>query len=958
MTSRPIPLLLVALLLLSSLAPLASAGEAWTKETGSAITAVATDERGDLIFVGTESGMVYCYNTFGDVLWSKQVTSVPITDLQVSGDGTKLILNTGAAGKRTEMRDTSNGEVIWARQAVTGNPLAIDTSDSGDLTAITYPNAGVYLVNSVGTDTVILPSPNPVSAVISPAGDWIAYGSETSKLNLRAIRTDVPGYLTYGPTYSNVMSVEYTGSGAQLVTIHRSAGTAYSETVGDYTVWHLYVGANGCKADYADIRFTTATGADITHYRRPGYTSSVGTFEVALPATGPLYVWSGYPGATTATAASPLLSGMTATNPGSTTYTVPAGVSQLEVLVVAGGGGGGPSGSYHGGGGGGGGGGVIHSIISVSPGSTHTVVVGSGGSPGSKGGDSKFGTSLTAIGGGYGGAGSGGGAGSSGGAGGSGGGGGGGYPGYPGGAGGAGTPGPGTSGSAGEEGGYEQGGRGGDGGGLNYVSTITGSSVTYGSGGRGGSARSSGSGGSGYAPASGSAGGSGIVVIKPIPASGSLVSVTPIALVAPQKTLTGTITKISRDVVGNWIVVQTENRLYLQEITDAPAFGTTVDLGARTGTPYDVAIANNGANTIEGRGILADIFRLDGVQAGTYTAGGPVRAVAIAQKNGLYAAAGSDDGKYYIFSKDESSSWYLLHASDSEDPVTALAMSWRGEIAVIGRADGSVVLYTTTDAPPPDSQTTVYIIKDGKPYIGKPVSVSTADISDPDEWTPLYTNLRTDSEGKIVISTHTGHYYQININNGEKIVVIQASSATPIHSVVFRSPLIYEKYNYDVRYNASSQAIEMAYTDNEGPATVTWSIVRTDTYSEVYSHTTSGATTATATYPISEPDISYKVNVKVQRSSGGSVQNMWFINPQNASPIALPFWDENIQNAVFIVFLMILGGIFYYTTGAKGALIVALVAALFRYFSWITVPWFWIIAAAVFAFLANIAEGA
>jgi hypothetical protein len=422
------------------------------------------------------------------------------------------------------------------------------------------------------------------------------------------------------------------------------------------------------------------------------------------------------------------------------------------------------------------------------------------------------------------------------------------------------------------------------------------------------------------------------------------------------KTLDGTIIDIDAPETGDWVAVSTTTKTYIIEITDS-GFGTVYSAD-RTGTPYDVAIANNGANIIEGRGILADIFRFDGVQTGTYTAGGPVRTVAIAQKNGLYAAAGSDDGKYYIFSKDESSSWYLLHASDSEDPVTAIAMSWRGEIAVIGRADGSVILYTTTDAPPPDSQMTVYAIKDGKPYIGKPVSVSTADVSDPDEWTPLYSILRTDSDGKIVISTHTGHYYQININNGEKIVVIQASSATPIHSVVFRSPLIYEKYSYDVQYNASSQAIEMTYTDNEGPATVTWSIVRTDTYSEVYSHTTSGVTTATATYPISEPDISYKVNVKVQRSSGGSIQNMWFITPQNASPIALPFWDENIQNAVFIIFLMILGGVFYYSTGAKGALIVALLAALFRYFSWITVPWFWIIAAVVFAFLANIAEGA
>src|SRR5690606_4432033 len=101
----------------------------------------------------------------------------------------------------------------------------------------------------------------------------------------------------------------------------------------------------------------------------------------------------------------------------------------------------------------------------------------------------------------------------------------------------------------------------------------------------------------------------------------------------------GTITNIAVAESGNWIGIQTENRLYLQEITSS-GFGTTVDLGARPGTPYAVAIANNGANIIEGRGILVDIFRFDGAQTGTYTAGGPVRAVAVAQKNGLYAAAG------------------------------------------------------------------------------------------------------------------------------------------------------------------------------------------------------------------------------------------------------------------------------------------------------------------------------
>src|SRR5690606_42001584 len=91
MTSRPLPLLLVALLLLSSLAPLASAGEAWTKETGSAITAVATDERGDRIFVGPESGMGYGYNAGGGGGGARQLappgTTPPVLAIRAPTEG-------------------------------------------------------------------------------------------------------------------------------------------------------------------------------------------------------------------------------------------------------------------------------------------------------------------------------------------------------------------------------------------------------------------------------------------------------------------------------------------------------------------------------------------------------------------------------------------------------------------------------------------------------------------------------------------------------------------------------------------------------------------------------------------------------------------------------------------------------------------------------------------------------
>src|SRR5690554_7039408 len=118
MTRRPLPLLLVALLLLSSLAPLASAGEAWTKETGSAITAVATDERGDLIFVGTESGMIYCYDSAGNVVWSKQVTTgggnQPIGQIVVTEEGV-FVRTSGVANGRYEFLDSETGAEIWVR---------------------------------------------------------------------------------------------------------------------------------------------------------------------------------------------------------------------------------------------------------------------------------------------------------------------------------------------------------------------------------------------------------------------------------------------------------------------------------------------------------------------------------------------------------------------------------------------------------------------------------------------------------------------------------------------------------------------------------------------------------------------------------------------------------------------------------------------------------------------------
>ncbi len=222
---------------------------------------------------------------------------------------------------------------------------------------------------------------------------------------------------------------------------------------------------------------------------------------ITISSTGSLTLPSG----TTAQRPSQASTLASFTTVGSTTWTCPAGVYSVEVLVVAGGGGGG---AWVGGGGGGGG--VIYRpAFPVVPGTAYTVTVGGGGTgeynPGSyggmpaatNGGNSVFG-SLTALGGGRGGSwspyppttgGSGGGAGH--------------------GAGAAGTPGQGFAGGAGRSdspNGYPTGGGGGAGGpGLDWEApsrdhpngrsgaggpgvfyNITGQERAYGGGGGGG----------------------------------------------------------------------------------------------------------------------------------------------------------------------------------------------------------------------------------------------------------------------------------------------------------------------------------------------------------------------------------------------------------------------------------------------------------------------------------------
>jgi hypothetical protein len=204
------------------------------------------------------------------------------------------------------------------------------------------------------------------------------------------------------------------------------------------------------------------------------------------------------------------------TTTGTSTWIAPLGVTSINYLVVAGGGAGGSAGPtmYDSGSGGGGAGGVANGSLTIIPGTSYTLTVGTAGSGssgrtrGANGSNSVFAT-ITAIGGGGGSPGA---AGNDGAAGGSGGG------SSVSGAGGAGTPGQGfAGGSSTTSSGAGGGGAGGAGsaspnnqggnGGAGFTSSISGSPVTYGGGGGGGAySGSPGPGGSGGSSIGGAGG--------------------------------------------------------------------------------------------------------------------------------------------------------------------------------------------------------------------------------------------------------------------------------------------------------------------------------------------------------------------------------------------------------------------------------------------------------------------
>ena len=412
--------------------------------------------------------------------------------------------------------------------------------------------------------------------------------------------------------------------------------------------------------------------------------------------------------------------------------------------------------------------------------------------------------------------------------------------------------------------------------------------------------------------------------------------------------VTGVIQHLDFPENGEWLAVAsatTANPIagYVQHIYVPTSGFSTTYTAQTTGNSYDLKAADGCAFSIDAREITIEINRLDGIPVGTYTTGGSLTSVDIAMKNGLWATAGSTDGKFYIFSKDVTSGWYQDYASDSEDSVTCVAMSWRGEMVVVGRSDGSVLMYPVGggNEDDDDDQTQTFpaqvtVFQDGRLAVGKPVVIEKSETSNPYTWS-AYATTQTDAQGKVVIpNAVNGAHYKLTVN--EKETVYTASSTSPQLTISVMTPIINCQWKFDAVYDDTAHIITGTYIDKEPAQKITITIVDTNTKTVITQHTVYGDDQLIVN-AAGNPDHAYKVNLDAVRFTGNQIRTSKIVHASSIYNIPLGDLDVHMKNAIFVLIIMAVGGLFSYAHSTKGGLLLAALAGGFALFGFTTISY-------------------
>ena len=181
---------------------------------------------------------------------------------------------------------------------------------------------------------------------------------------------------------------------------------------------------------------------------------------------------------------------------------------------------------------------------------------------------------------------------------------------------------------------------------------------------------------------------------------------------------------------GDFVVASTDD--YVSKITIdgyGTGFGTIINSSPETaGTPYSLDMSNIGSYYMEGRSISTSIFKSDGTLSAGYDAGGYTTDVSISRSTGLWAISGATDEKYYVFSKEAGSDWYIHYSGEPYDLVEKVKMSLNGSYYAIGYDDGRTRFYKTVSETTNETTITTFSVTgslyiDGVKGTGKTVEI-------------------------------------------------------------------------------------------------------------------------------------------------------------------------------------------------------------------------------------------
>jgi hypothetical protein len=253
----------------------------------------------------------------------------------------------------------------------------------------TMPAAAVTSVAIVCADKTY-----PVGGTVSgltAGGLVLANGSDMLPVNSGAISFTLPTYVAFGSPYAVTVQTQPAGltcsvsNGTNTMGAGAVTNVAVTCAVNTYTVGGSISGLTASGLVLANgTDLTPALGATATVFTMPTGVASGSMYDVTVQTqpTGEGCSVSNASGTVTTAnvsnvAVSCAATSVSFTTPGAASWTVPAGVTSIQVVATGGGGGAGFS-PYNGGNGG-----VVTAILAVTPGDVLTLYVGGGGVGGS-----------------------------------------------------------------------------------------------------------------------------------------------------------------------------------------------------------------------------------------------------------------------------------------------------------------------------------------------------------------------------------------------------------------------------------------------------------------------------------------------------------------------------------------------------------------------------------------------